>query len=142
MKDYSIRYEKKIWEYQVYHQFYQKTENYALTEIRSHGWKSFGIIIRWIIFIQGIRREVLDLKEKNTNEIIFSTQRTKFQVISRFSRFSRSHFKFQVISRFSRFSRSPGNHAIFGPGHFFRKFETVTFSDLLKANLMQKIRKN
>ena len=43
-------------------------------------------------------------------KIIFAAQRTKFQVISRFSRFPRVHFKFQVISRYSRFSRNPGNH--------------------------------
>ena len=33
---------------------------------------------------------------------VFAAQSTKFQVISRFPRFSRSWFKFQVISRFPR----------------------------------------
>ena len=43
-------------------------------------------------------------QRRNINKTIFAAQRVKFQVISRFSRFSRSWFKFQVISRFSRFS--------------------------------------
>ena len=50
------------------------------------------------------------IARKIVNRIIFTARRIKFQVLSGFSRFSRSCFKFQVISRFSRFSRSPGNH--------------------------------